>query len=164
MNTRDSNAMRAGDGDRHQVVEVLRAALDQGRLTLSEYDERVATAYHATTYADLNALLEDLPKTEKGALALPTPTVAAWIGPAGAAGSPPAKVSQPQRRIPLALQILWMIWGSAVAINVVVWTIVTVTTGWTYPWPLWVAGPSGVALLAVTIGIDWIRQQRNQDG
>lgn len=149
--------MRAGDGDRHQVVEVLRVALDEGRLTLTEYDERVATAYHATTYADLNTLLEDLPKTAQGVVSLPTPTVAAWIGPQR------PKSKRRQRRIPLALQILWTIWGSVVAINVVVWTIVTVTTGWTYPWPLWVAGPTGVALLGVTVGVDWIRQQRVHD-
>ncbi len=147
--------MRAGDGDRHQVVEVLRVALDEGRLTLSEYDERVATAYHATTYADLNTLLEDLPKTSQAVVSLPTPTVAAWIGP-----QPKKKA---KRRIPLALQILWTIWGSIVAVNVVVWTIVTVTTGWTYPWPLWVAGPTGVALLGVTIGVDWIKQQHQHD-
>lgn len=146
--------MRAGDGDRHQVVEVLRVALDEGRLTLAEYDERVATAYHATTYADLNVLLADLPQSAQGVLAIPTPKAAAKVGPKAAASG---------RRMPLALQILWTIWGSAVAVNVVVWTIVTITTGWTYPWPLWVAGPSGVALLGVTIGVDWMRQQHRRD-
>jgi hypothetical protein len=157
MTTRDSSSMRAGDGDRHQIVEVLRLALDEGRLTLAEYDERVATAYQATTYADLNTLLDDLPKAPQGVMSLPTPTVAAWIGPQR------DKPVKRQRRIPLALQILWTIWASAVAVNVMVWAIVTITTGWTYPWPLWVAGPSGAALIGVTIGVDWIRQQRHHD-
>ncbi|WP_239166639.1 DUF1707 SHOCT-like domain-containing protein [Actinoplanes italicus] len=55
--------MRAGDGDRQKVAEQLREALDQGRLDLSEYDERVQRAYSAKTYGDLKGLLDDLPGT-----------------------------------------------------------------------------------------------------
>jgi hypothetical protein len=33
--------MRAADGDRHKVADQLKAALDEGRLSLGEYDERV---------------------------------------------------------------------------------------------------------------------------
>ena len=155
MTPPENDAMRAGDGDRHQVVEVLRSALDEGRLSLSEYDERIAVAYQATTYADLNVLLADLPQPPQGVIAIPAPKAAAKVGPSPT----PARRS----RMPLALQILWTIWASAVAVNVMVWAIVTITTGWTYPWPLWVAGPSGAALIGVTIGVDWIRQQRHHD-
>ena len=80
--------MRAGDGDRNQVVELLRDALDDGRLSLKEYDERVATAYHAVTYADLNELLADLPRTRpEGVLAIPTPKAPATV-------TPPAKAKR----------------------------------------------------------------------
>ncbi|GLZ76796.1 hypothetical protein Afil01_16030 [Actinorhabdospora filicis] len=57
----DSERMRAGDSDREKVVERLRTAMSEGRLSLAEYDERVAEAYKAQTYADLNELLVDLP-------------------------------------------------------------------------------------------------------
>jgi hypothetical protein len=144
-----NEAMRAGDADRNQVVDLLREALDGGRLTLPEYDERVATAYRSVTYADLNVLLADLPRTRPdGVLAIPTPTEPARI-------KPPAS-STGHRRMPLALMILWTIWTSVVALNIVVWLIVCVTAGFVYPWPLWLAVP-GIALLGVTIGVDWMR-------
>ena len=33
---------------------------------------------------------------------------------------------------------------------------------WVYPWPVWVAGPSGVALLSVTVGVQEIRRNRRK--
>ena len=148
--------MRAADGDRALVAERLRNALDEGRLTLAEYDERVRTAYAAVTYADLNTLLADLPMSG-GVLEL-RPTSQA---PAPQTPPPPPAVRTPgrrKRRIPLALMILWTIWGSLVAVNIAVWLIVSVMTGHLlYPWPVWVAGPTGAALLAVTVGVQAIR-------
>ena len=55
--------MRAGDADRQAVADKLRGALDEGRLDLHEYDERLQRAYAAKTYGDLNGLLDDLPDT-----------------------------------------------------------------------------------------------------
>jgi hypothetical protein len=40
---------RAGDADRKIVADRLRQALDEGRISLSEYDERIGVAYAATT-------------------------------------------------------------------------------------------------------------------
>lgn len=53
--------MRAADSDRQRIADRLRLAADEGRLTLSEYDERLAAAFKAQTYAELNALITDLP-------------------------------------------------------------------------------------------------------
>src|SRR5262245_32453118 len=53
--------MRAGDSDRQAVAEKLKQALDEGRLDLGEYDERLQQAYAAKTYGDLKGLLDDLP-------------------------------------------------------------------------------------------------------
>ena len=39
--------MRAADADRQKIADQLKAALDEGRLSLHEYDERVAQAYAA---------------------------------------------------------------------------------------------------------------------
>jgi hypothetical protein len=152
---------RASYGDRQLVVDRLREALDEGRLTLDEYDDRVKVAYAASTYDDLNALLCDIP-TQTGVLEIRPPS-----GRRMPAGPPqtaiPVRTPRPAprvRRIPLALSILWTIWASVVAINVAVWLIVIVTTGHgLYPWPIWVAGPTGAALLAVTIGIQAIRNR-----
>jgi hypothetical protein len=53
--------MRAGDKDRHQVVELLGKHFGEGRLTVEEFDERVVRA-HASVYLDeLPALTVDLP-------------------------------------------------------------------------------------------------------
>ena len=51
----------ASDAERDAVVDRLRRALSQGRLTLDEYDARVASAYEARTRGELAALTQDLP-------------------------------------------------------------------------------------------------------
>ena len=149
---------RASHGDRQLVADRLREALDEGRLTLDEYDERVKVAYSASTYDDLNALLRDIP-TQSGVL-----EIRPHAGRATQASTPPAperpRKPAKTRRVPLAISILWTIWTGIVAINVAVWLIVMVTTGnLIYPWPIWVAGPTGAALLAVTIGVQAIRNR-----
>lgn len=54
---------RAGDSDRKQVAERLRVALDEGRLDLSEYDERLQQSFAAKTFAELDQLTADIPGT-----------------------------------------------------------------------------------------------------
>ena len=53
--------MRASHADREQVVDTLKEAFVQGRLTRDEFDSRVANALAARTYADLAPLSTDLP-------------------------------------------------------------------------------------------------------
>jgi hypothetical protein len=57
-------SLRASDAERETVVERLQEALSEGRLTVTEFDERTRDAYAATTRGDLAALTEDLPKVE----------------------------------------------------------------------------------------------------
>jgi len=52
--------MRASHADREQVVDTLKEAFVQGRLTKDEFDSRVASALAARTYADLAPLSTDL--------------------------------------------------------------------------------------------------------
>ena len=52
---------RASDADRDTVVDILCAAVGDGRLTLAELDERVGAALSARTHAELVALIADLP-------------------------------------------------------------------------------------------------------
>ncbi len=53
--------IRASDSDREIVVSVLREAYTAGRLTLDEFDERMAAAYAGKTWGDLRGLTADLP-------------------------------------------------------------------------------------------------------
>jgi hypothetical protein len=57
----DRSHIRISDADRAAAAERLRVALDEGRLDLTEYDERVRSAYAATTYGELEPVTADLP-------------------------------------------------------------------------------------------------------
>ena len=57
---------RAGDADRQRVADQLLGALEEGRLTLTEYDERLVAAYGAKTYGDLAVITRDLPPPPAG--------------------------------------------------------------------------------------------------
>ena len=59
--------MRASHGDRALVIETLKAAFVQGRLTKDELDARAGQAFAARTDADLAALTADLPAGAPGA-------------------------------------------------------------------------------------------------
>ncbi len=54
-------ALRASDSDREQLVDVLKVAFSEGRLTQDEYTARMEQAYTAKTYGELRALVGDLP-------------------------------------------------------------------------------------------------------
>jgi Domain of unknown function (DUF1707) len=53
--------LRAGHADREQVIEALKDAFVQGRLTRDELGVRAGRALAARTYADLAALTADIP-------------------------------------------------------------------------------------------------------
>ncbi len=140
--------MRAADSDRHQVAEQLKAALDEGRLSLAEYDDRVREAYAARTYAELLVLVDDLPR--------------AGMSAADVNAQRAAELKREARRMPMALMVLWTIWAAVTAVNVMVWFIVAATTGFDlYLWPVWLLVP-GAALAAVTVGVQSIRQRRQE--
>lgn len=52
--------LRCADTDRELVAEVLNAAYADGRLSFEEHADRIALAYDAKTYRELNALTHDL--------------------------------------------------------------------------------------------------------
>jgi len=52
---------RAADTDRIQVAQLLTDAAAQGRLPMSEYEDRLTKAYAAQTYDELDRLRSDLP-------------------------------------------------------------------------------------------------------
>jgi hypothetical protein len=57
------DSLRASHEDRDRIVDVLREAAGDGRLTSGELDERVERALTARTYGELAALTADLPAT-----------------------------------------------------------------------------------------------------
>jgi hypothetical protein len=136
----DHQKMRASDADRQEVIERLRGALDEGRLKMDEYLDRMGHASEAVTYGDLTPLYADLPGT--GSVARREP----------AAPAQPVAARGWFAGLPTALRVLWTIWAAAVSVNLVVWVLVSATTAQLiYPWPLWVAGPWGAVLLAVSV-------------
>ncbi len=63
--------LRASHEDRDRVVEVLRVAAGDGRLTAEELDERVGAALTARTYNELAALVADLPSAPGAPVSVP---------------------------------------------------------------------------------------------
>jgi Domain of unknown function (DUF4190)/Domain of unknown function (DUF1707) len=53
--------MRAASADRDRTIDVLTAAYGEGRLSKDEFDARCARVLSAKTYADLAAVVADLP-------------------------------------------------------------------------------------------------------
>jgi hypothetical protein len=150
--------LRASDADREQVVARLRIALDEGRLKMDEYLERMGLAYEAVTYADLAALYGDLPATVVASAPARKPDATAV--PVAQSPAAPAR-SNVLADLPTPLKVLWTIWLTAVSINVVVWVLVSATTrNWIYPWPIWVAGPWGAALFGISMGATQGRRNR----
>ncbi|MBO0841448.1 MAG: DUF1707 domain-containing protein [Sciscionella sp.] len=150
----DQRDIRVSDTDRQAAADRLRVAHDEGRLTLAEYDERVASAYAAVTYGDLAELFVDLPDQPAMAPHAPAST------PAPTSASPAPSVRAPQMRptavspggfasLPGALRAAWSVWFVAVSINLVIWLLVSIGNGdLEYFWPMWVAGPWGAVLFA----------------
>jgi hypothetical protein len=92
--------LRAGDADRTFVAGRLKVALDEGRLSLDDYDERLRLANAAGTYGDLDRVLADLPVT--------VPEDEAELVPAGAYY--PAQQQPTSWLLPLQTMPAWRVW------------------------------------------------------
>jgi hypothetical protein len=75
-----TDEIRASDAEREAVVERLRVAATEGRLTLSELTERTEAAYTATTRGDLVPITADLPaEPASSAATLPGREDREWV-------------------------------------------------------------------------------------
>lgn len=129
--------LRAADTDRERVAEQLRRAHGEGRLDLGEFDERVAAAWAARTYGDLDVLTADLP---------PEPATAMEV--------PVRHPAPPVRRAPDPSAVA--AWAGASGFCLLTWaTMAAESPDGMYPWWIWVAGPWGVRLLA-----QWVSAHR----
>ncbi|MGC4852773.1 DUF1707 SHOCT-like domain-containing protein [Micromonospora sp. DT4] len=146
MDGRDG--MRAADSDRAAVADRLRVALDEGRLDLREYDERLQRAYAARTYADLEVLLTDLPPVtpaqRSGLAPASGPTVSLLgdqLGPASTRGVTARWLAE-----------VWFPYLRVIAIVVTIWVVTSLLSQeLLYFWPAWVAGPWGAVLVVRTV-------------
>ncbi len=59
--TNDWMSYRASHDDRTQVEAELRTAYQDGRLTVSDFEDRLERMHQALTYKDLSVLVSDLP-------------------------------------------------------------------------------------------------------
>jgi uncharacterized protein DUF1707 len=134
--------MRAGDADRQAVADRLKTALDEGRLDLTEYDERLQKTYAAKTYADLDGLLNDLP----GTVPPQRSQVAAYQAPQSPTA--PEPVERPHN--PLS----WIgPYGGVVAVCILIWAISVISSGHlTYFWPVWMLIPLILGLFGRAAG------------
>lgn len=122
-----SPGTRAGDAERQQVADLLARHLGAGRIDLNEYDQRVATVYATTTREDLQRVLADLPD-----LPAPRPAPRKPVG---------------RNRFPIWQRIEGAAWLGVGALCLVIWGLISLSAGqFTYPWPVWVIGPWGLAL------------------
>ncbi|MBB5477591.1 DUF1707 SHOCT-like domain-containing protein [Micromonospora parathelypteridis] len=144
MDGRDG--MRAADADRAAVADRLRVALDEGRLDLHEYDERLQRAYAARTYAELEPLLSDLPPV--------TPAQRSTLAPAA-----PQSVGVGDQATAVAegvtarwLAEVWFPYVKVIAVVVTIWAVTSLLSqDLLYFWPAWVAGPWGAVLVVRTV-------------
>ncbi len=126
--------LRASDADRERAAARLKVALDEGRLDLTEYDDRLQRAYAARTYSDLDALFVDLPQ--------PVPAQYAQVAPTGAVRAGGAPVGRQGHRD-------WATgavgsWLMVSAICTVIWLLGDARGDF---WPKWVIVPWGLFVL-----------------
>ena len=134
--------LRAADADRAAVATQLGEQMSAGRLTVAEYDERLARAYAARTYGELEALTADLPRpAPQSAVAARTAHVPGHAASAcGWSGGPSREAA-------------WRNWAVVAVIVLTVWTATAIgSSDLPYFWPIWVIGPWGAVLLAQTLG------------
>ncbi len=120
--------LRVSDVERNQVQDLLRDAQAVGQLDIHEFDERVRAAWAARTRRELDRVVADLP------------------------APPPPAPRTPARRVfsdtggGVTMRVLTIVFLSVVAVNLIVWGLVSLTAGGAiYPWWIWLA-PPGAAL------------------
>lgn len=131
--------LRAADADRAAVATVLGQHMSAGRLTMDEYDERLARVYAAKTYGELDQITADLPSTGVAARPAAAPASPQVSGPARSGGWDHDPHS-------------WRSWATTSLIVLAIWAATSLSTWeFLYFWPVWVIGPWGAVLLAQTV-------------
>ncbi|HEY0641326.1 MAG TPA: DUF1707 domain-containing protein [Pseudonocardiaceae bacterium] len=123
--------IRASDVDRKAAQERLHWAHAEGLISLEEFDLRVRQAWDARTRGDLDLVSADLPVPPPP----PAPALRGGFAPTGGG---------------TAMRVLFAIWASVSIVNLVIWGLVSATTGdLVHPWWVWVAAPPGAVLFTL---------------
>jgi hypothetical protein len=126
----EPGSVRAGNTDREKVVARLNTAFAEGRLDVTELDERVAAAYGAKTLGELVPLTADLPAEQPYR-----------PGP----GAAPARRERTPARTRRGDDHRWVPVGAMVGVfllNVLIWAAIAITSDdGPYFWPVWLLIP-----------------------
>jgi Domain of unknown function (DUF1707) len=132
--------LRVSDVERESVAEHLRRAQEVGQLDIHEFDERTRAVFAARTRGELERVTVDLP----------APPPAAPPAPRRPPRAPSRRVFSDTRG-GTTMRVLTTIWLSVLAVNMVVWALVSAGNGdAAYPWWIWL-GPPGAALLVLYV-------------
>ncbi|TDC86562.1 DUF1707 domain-containing protein [Actinomadura sp. 7K507] len=134
--------VRASDADRDRVAESLRDHCGEGRITMDELHERLEAVYEAKTMGQLQEVTADLPEEDLYQLPVPATQAKSTESPVKAAARDLDVTGN---------RTMWAAWAAVSGINFTIWLIIAVSTGWVYPWWIWVAGPWGAMLLIRTL-------------
>jgi hypothetical protein len=104
--------LRVSDADRDRVVECLRCHLVEGRLTVSEFQDRMDQAYGARTEGNLRSLLVDLPLL--GEASQRQRTIPIWRERQPGRGA---------RRSSVGFRLHWYLWVVLSIFWIVIWAV-----------------------------------------
>lgn len=145
---------RAADADRSKVAERLRVALDEGRLDLSEYDERLQQALAAKTFGDLDALTVDIPGVASASDSqLSTSEPSGAVSQEADFGGAVTRGGRRWHRHGRGKKA-WARLGAATIFFTGIWAISWVARGGGDPpsfWPIWILGIWALGLLGSTM-------------
>ncbi|MCW0213591.1 MAG: DUF1707 domain-containing protein [Pseudonocardia sp.] len=131
--------MRVSDADRVRAQRHLQWAQGEGLLDLGEFDERVSSLWSAKTRGELDVLTQDLPVPPRQPGA-PAPRSKGQVFAETGGGT--------------AMRVLTIVFCSILAVNVVAWGLVSLTTGEAiHPWFVWTTLPLVVLGVLYTAGI-----------
>jgi hypothetical protein len=124
----ERSELRASDADRSAVAQRLQVAVDEGRLTLTDYDERLQQTYAARTYGELERVTADLPAAP------------AAVPARRSAAAPAVRHGQADE---------WRSWAGTAIVLITIWGITSVAAGGAlFFWPMFPIGIWGAVLLA----------------
>ena len=127
--------LRVSDAERQTVADRLRLAQEVGQLDIHEFDDRVRSVWAARTRGELERVTADLPAPPPAAAPARRATRQVFSDTGGG----------------ITMRILTIIWAASLAVNVVVWGLVSATNDEAvYPWPIWLL-PAGVVLLVLYV-------------
>ena len=106
--------LRASRADRERVIELLKVAFVQDRLTHDELDTRVGLALASRTYADLADLTADLPA---GSAAAESAVESAVESAAEPGGTPARTLAKAARRSGICMLVVFALVGVAALTN-----------------------------------------------